>query len=300
MVPGHEIGGFVIAVGSKVAKFSVGDHAGVGCMVDSCRSCVNCRRGNEQYCSNGFVGTYNGRHKYCIECSPGDPGSGTPTYGGYSKHIVVDQAFVLLIPSTLDLAAATPLLCAGITVYSPMIHFGLRPNMKFGVVGLGGLGHMAVKIGVAFGCHTTVISRGISKREDSLNLLKAHAFLDSTNESDMRAAASSFDFIISSVSAKFNVGMYLGLLEADGKFIVVGAPPDALDVGASQLIFGRKTFAGSLIGGIAETQEMLDFCGRNGIVCDIETIEANKITESYDRAVASDVKYRFVIDVATI
>lgn len=292
MVPGHEIGGIVLAVGENVTGFAVGDHAGVGCMVDSCRKCKNCRHGLEQYCDVGFVGTYNSTFKYCIEC-------GNNTYGGYSKTIVVDKDFALQIPKNLDLAGATPLLCAGITVYSPMMRFGLNSAMKFGVVGLGGLGHMAAKFGVAFGCHTTVISRGTSKKESSLNELKAHAFLDSTNAEDLAASAGSFDFIICTVSAQYDIQLYLNLLRTDGQFIVVGAPPAPVSVRCGSLIHSRVSVAGSLIGGIEETQDMLNFCGRHNILCDIEVVGANQIDESYDRTVASDVKYRFVIDTAT-
>ena len=292
MVPGHEIGGVVVAVGSNVKNFAIGDHAGIGCMVDSCRHCVNCRRGVEQYCYEGFVGTYNSTYKYNIE-------PGNVTYGGYSRHIVVDKDFSLQIPKNLDLAGATPLLCAGITVYSPMIHFGLQPHQKFGVIGLGGLGHMAVKFGVAFGCHTTVISRGLSKRESSLNELHAHAFIDSTNEDELRAAAETFDFLLCTVSAQYNIQTYLNLLRTDGKFVVVGAPPTPVAVRCGALIHQRVSIAGSLIGGVQETQDMLDFCGRHNITCDIEIIGAADIDTGYDRTVASDVKYRFVIDTAT-
>jgi alcohol dehydrogenase (NADP+) len=293
MVPGHEIGGVVVAVGANVKDMAIGEHAGVGCFVDSCRNCRNCRQGQEQYCSNGYVGTYNSKYKYCIEC-------GNNTYGGYSKHIVVDRAFALKIPQTLDLAAATPLLCAGITVYSPMMHFGLTPNMKFGVVGLGGLGHMAAKFGVAFGCHTTVISRGMAKRENALNELKTHDYIDSTDAEQMGAGKGTFDFIVCTVSAQYDIRHYLQLLRTNGKFIVVGAPPCNVDLSCSQLIFSRTQVAGSLVGGLPETQEMLDFCGRHNITCDIELVGAKDIERSYDRTVASDVKYRFVIDTSTI
>lgn len=292
MVPGHEIGGVVVAVGANVKDMAVGEHAGVGCFVDSCRNCRNCRQGKEQYCLSGYVGTYNSKYKYCIEC-------GNNTYGGYSKHIVVDRAFALKIPNSLDLAAATPLLCAGITVYSPMMHFGLRSNMKFGVVGLGGLGHMAAKFGVAFGCHTTVISRGMSKRDSSINELKVHDFIDSTNTEQMAANRGTFDFLICTISAAYDLRTYLKLLHTDGKFIVVGAPPSPVEVSCSQLIGSRVLVAGSLVGGLPETQEMLDFCGRHNITCDIELIGAKDIDQSYDRTVASDVKYRFVIDTST-
>jgi alcohol dehydrogenase (NADP+) len=196
MVPGHEIGGVVVAVGAEVTRFAIGDHGGVGCMVDSCRSCVNCHHGDEQYCTSGMVGTYNSKFKYNVE-------NGNNTYGGYSKLIVVDQDFALLIPKNLDLAGATPLMCAGITVYSPMMHFNLRPNMKFGVVGLGGLGHMAVKFGVAFGNDTTVISRGLSKRENALNELKANAYIDSKNEDEMKV---DFEIMLSACLHAFFIG----------------------------------------------------------------------------------------------
>lgn len=292
MVPGHEISGIVVAVGNNVTKFAVGDHAGVGCMVDSCRNCRNCRRGSEQYCQKGFVGTYNSTYKYCVEC-------GNNTYGGYSKLIVVDKDFALQIPKNLDLASAAPLLCAGVTVYSPIMKFGLTSAMKFGVVGLGGLGHMAVKFGVALGCHTTVISRGTSKKESSLNDLKAHVFLDSTNSEELAAAAGTFDFIICTVSAQYNIQTYLNLLSADGKFIVVGAPSNPVSVHCFSLLLSRVTIAGSLIGGIEETQDMLDFCGRHNIDCDIELINASQIDVAYERTLASDVKYRFVIDTST-
>jgi len=295
MVPGHEIGGVVTQVGESVTKFKVGDTVGVGCMVDSCRSCTNCRRGEEQYCANSCVYTYNSVHRFahCVEC-------GTPTYGGYSKAIVVNQDFVLSIPSNLDLAAATPLLCAGITLYSPLIRFGLQANKKLGIVGMGGLGHMGVKLGVAMGSHTTVISRGTSKKETSLNDLHAHAFIDSTNAEEMNAVAGTFDLIICTISAKYDIVPYLKLLRTDGQFVVVGVPPESIPLAAHNLVNQRLSLAGSLIGGIRETQEMLDFCGRNDIVCDIELINADYINQAYDRAVNSDVKYRFVIDTASI
>lgn len=298
MVPGHEIGGVVTAVGSDVTKFKVGDVVGVGCMVDSCRKCVNCRHGDEQYCKGGMVGTYNSKHKYSHHPEHNEEG-GSPTYGGYSKAITVDENYVLSIPTNLDLAAATPLLCAGITMFSPMKYYNLRPSDNFAVVGMGGLGHMGVKLAVAFGCRVTVISRGTSKREDSLRM-GAHHFLNSKNAEEMAAAAGSFDFIISTVSAQFDINDYLGLLTTNGKFINVGAPPKPVPLGVFAIIGGRKTVAGSLIGGIEETQEMLDFCGRHDIVCDIEMIDADKINEAYERTVNADVKYRFVIDTATI
>jgi uncharacterized zinc-type alcohol dehydrogenase-like protein len=299
MVPGHEIGGKVVAVGKKVQKAKVGDSAGVGCLVDSCRSCKRCVMGDEQYCQEGFVLTYGDKFKH-PHCEEYNEDGGATTYGGYSKRIIVDESFVLIVPSTLDLAGATPLMCAGITVYSPMMRFGLRSNMKFGVVGLGGLGHMAVKFGVAFGCHTTVISRGISKREGAINDLKADAFIDSKNEEEMKAAAGKFDFIICTVSADYDINSYLNLLAHDGHFIIVGVPPAPLALSAMPLIFKRVSVAGSLIGGLQETQEMLDFCGKKNITCDIEMITADKINVAFDRTVSGDVKYRFVIDVASI
>jgi len=214
--------------------------------------------------------------------------------------VVVAEGYICSIPANLDLAAATPLLCAGITMYSPMIHYGLQPSQRFAVVGLGGLGHMGAKLGVAFGAHTTVISRGSGKRESALGELKVHAYLDSTDVDAMTAAAGSFDFIIDTVSAEHDMGALLRLLDTDGKLILVGAPPTPLSIAAFSLIPRRKTLAGSMIGGIKETQDMLDFCGRHNITCDIEQIDASRINEAYDRTVRSDVKYRFVIDCDTI
>jgi len=302
MVPGHEIGGVVVAVGSGVTKFAVGDVVGVGCMVDSCRNCRNCRSGEEQLCSTGPIVTYNGRESYphCPGFNTATGGEHAPTYGGYSQDVVVDQGYVCRIPANLDLAAATPLLCAGITVYSPMVHYGLQPTMKLAVAGLGGLGHMAVKIGVAWGCHVTVISRGTSKREEAMSKLGAHAYLDSTNEEEMKAAAERFDFMIDTIAATHNVQQYLGLVGVDGKLIMVGIPTTPFDMSAMAIVMRRKVLGGSLIGGIRETQDMLDFCGRHNIVCDIELINASYINEAYNRTVASDVKYRFVIDTATL
>jgi len=222
------------------------------------------------------------------------------TYGGYSQTIVVDKSFVVHVPENLNLAAATPLLCAGITTYSPLMHYGLRPNQKFGVNGLGGLGHMGAKFGVAFGAHTTVISRGTSKKESALNELKAHAFLDSTSADDVKAAEGTFDFILDTVSAQHDVMALMKLLKTDGKIVMLGVPPESLQISASPFIMGRKILAGSLIGGVRETQEMLDFCGRHNITCDIEMIGADYINIAYDRTVKSDVKYRFVIDTATM
>ena len=299
MVPGHEIAGVVVAVGSKVSKFTIGETVGVGCMVGSCGECRSCLSGDEQYCSGGMVGTYNSKEKYPHMAEYNSSG-GENTYGGYSQHIVTNQNFVLHIPKNLDLAAAAPLLCAGITTYSPFIHYGLRPQHKVAVMGLGGLGHMGVKLAVAMGCDVTVISRGTSKRDSAFNELKAHHFVDSKNPDDMAAAKGTFDFILDTISAQHAIGTYIDLLSVDGKLCIVGAPPEDLALQAAKLIFGRKTFCGSLIGGVRETQEMLDFCGRHNITCEIEKISANQITEAYERTIKGDVKYRFVIDTSTM
>jgi len=299
MVPGHEIVGHVLAVGKNVTNFAVGEKVGVGCMVDSCRSCRNCRRGEEQYCSTGSVFTYNGRYKF-PHCEEYTPDGGAHTYGGYSQHIVVDKDFVLHVPDNLPFEAVAPLLCAGITTYSPLIHFGLQPHMKFGVAGLGGLGHMAAKFGVAFGAHTTVISRGQSKKESALMELKVHDYLDSSDPEALKAAAGTFDFIVSTISAQHDMTVYINLLGTEGKLILVGVPPGQTPMNFGGLIFGRRVIAGSLIGGVRETQEMLDFCGRHNIVSDVELVRAEQVNEAYDRTVRSDVKYRFVIDVDTI
>lgn len=298
MVPGHEIGGLVTAVGAKVTTLKVGDSVGVGCMVDSCRSCKNCALGDENYCFEGSVFTYNGKHKF-KHCAEYNDDGGSATQGGYSQYIVVNYRFVLKIPSNLDLAAATPLLCAGITVYSPFKYYGLRPEHKLGVVGLGGLGHMAVKFGKAFGCHTTVISRGTSKKSSAMDLLKADEFLDSTNADAVAAKASSFDFIISTISAPFDINAIVNLLSFNGTLVLVGAPAEPLALGTFPLLFGRRKVGGSIIGGTKETQEMLDFCGQHNIVCEIEKIPASYINEAYERCMAADVKYRFVIDAST-
>ena len=268
-------------------------------MVDSCRSCTNCKSGNEQYCDTGSVYTYNGKHMYSHHVEYNDEG-GTPTYGGYSKSIVVDESFVLKVPANIDLAAAAPLLCAGITTYSPLVHFGLKAGMKLGVVGLGGLGHMAVKFGVAFGAEVTVISRSPAKKEEALGGLGAQAFIVSANEEEMAHAASSFDLILSTVSSDYDLNPYLGLLKVDGTLIVVGVPPSPSSLALGNIIFRRRCVAGSLIGGVRETQEMLDFCGKHNIVCDIEKINADYINDAYERVMNSDVRYRFVIDTASI
>lgn len=299
MVPGHEICGTVEAVGVDVNDFKVGDIVGIGCMVDSCRKCSFCKSGEENYCTGGMIGTYTTKAKY-PHMAEYDADGGAVTYGGYSESIVVDRQYVLKVPANLDLAAATPLLCAGITTYSPLKHFGLKPNHKLGVIGLGGLGHMAVKFGVAFGAHVTVISRGTSKRGSSLNDLKANSYIDSTDAAAMKAAVGTFDFILDTVAADHDIGAMMDLLTTNGKCVLVGVPPAPFSIHAFSFIGGRKTLSGSLIGGIEETQEMLEFCGRHNIVCDIEMIKASEINVAYERAIKSDVKYRFVIDNSTL
>lgn len=299
MVPGHEICGTVEAVGSAVSDFKVGDIVGIGCLVDSCRTCTFCKAGEENYCKTGMVGTYNSKAKYSHMVEHNADG-GAITYGGYSESIVVDRQYVLRVPSNLDLAAATPLLCAGITTYSPLKHFGLKPNHRLAVLGLGGLGHMAVKFGVAFGSHVTVISRGTGKKESALGDLKANSYVDSTDAAAMAAVAGTFDFMLDTIAADHDIGAMMNLLTTNGKCVMVGVPPGPLSIHAFSFIGGRKTLSGSLIGGIEETQEMLEFCGRHNIVCDIEMIKASEINVAYDRAVKSDVKYRFVIDNSTL
>lgn len=288
-VPGHEIVGKVTAVGSAVTSFKVGDLAGVGCMVDSCQSCSSCSEGLEQYCENGFTGTYNG-----------PVFGGENTFGGYSDNIVVDQKFVLRISHTDNLAAVAPLLCAGITTYSPLRQWNVQPGDKVGVVGLGGLGHMGVKIAAAMGAHVVLFTTSPNKREDALRLGAAEVVV-SKNADEMAAHANSFDFILNTVAAPHNLDAFLGLLKRDATMTLVGAPdsphPSPEVFG---LIFKRRRLAGSLIGGIAETQEMLDFCAEHGIVSEIEMIDIQNINEAYERMLKSDVKYRFVIDMASL
>jgi uncharacterized zinc-type alcohol dehydrogenase-like protein len=287
-VPGHEIIGRVTAVGAEVTKFKVGDVAGVGCLVDADMSCPMCRKGLEQY-SPTAVMTY-GSH---------DPHLDLPTYGGYSESIVVDEHFVLRIPENLDLAAVAPLLCAGITTYSPLRHWKVGPGQKVGVVGLGGLGHMAVKFARAFGAHVVVFTTSPSKVDDALRL-GAHEVVLSKDEEAMAARAGTFDFIIDTVSADHDLNAFLALLKIDGNLTLVGAPEKPLPVASFNLIFGRRSLSGSLIGGLPETQEMLDFCGEHGITADIEMIRMDQINEAYERMLRSDVKYRFVIDMASL
>lgn len=291
-VPGHEIVGRVTAVGGEVTKFAVGDAVGVGCMVDSCRTCPSCREGEEQYCTgSGFVGTYGGADKH----------SGGYTFGGYSDHIVVDQDFVLKVThDPTDLAAVAPLLCAGITTYSPLKHWKVGPGQKVGIVGLGGLGHMGVKIAAAMGAEVYVFSTSPGKRDDAKRL-GAVDLIVSRDADQMQAHRGSFDFILNTVAASHDLDPFLQLLKRDGTMVLCGVPADphpSPSVGA--LIFGRRSLAGSLIGGIAETQEMLDFCQAHGLVSDIETIAIDGIDTAYDRMVAGDVKHRFVIDMASL
>jgi len=286
--PGHEIVGRVAKVGSAVSKFKAGDLAGVGCMVDSDRTCPDCRAGLEQYCPN-VIYTYNSPEKHL----------GGVTYGGYSDSIVVDQHFVLRIPANLDLAAAAPLLCAGITTYSPLKHWGITKGKKVGVVGLGGLGHMAVKFAHGLGAHVVVFSTSPSKKGDALRL-GADEVVISWNADEMQKHERSFDFILDAVSAEHDINAYLKLLRRDGTVTLVGAPEKPLPVAAFSLLPGRRSLSGSTIGGIAETQEMLDFCGQHKITADVEVIPIQKVNEAYERLLKSDVKYRFSIDMASL
>ena len=288
--PGHEIVGRVSAVGADVTSFKAGDLAGVGCMVDSCQTCPSCLEGLEQYCENGFTGTYN---------DPDKKSPGLRTYGGYSKAIVVDQKFVLRIPENLELAAVAPLLCAGITTYSPLRHWKVGPGQKVGIVGLGGLGHMGLKLAHAMGAEVTLFTTSPGKVDDAKRL-GAHRVVISKDAAAMAAEARSFDFILDCVSASHDINAYLGLLKRDGTLCQVGAPEKPLPVQVFSIIFPRRHFSGSLIGGIAETQEMLDFCATHGIVSDIEMINIDQINEAYERVINSDVKYRFVIDMKSL
>ena len=288
-VPGHEIVGRVLKVGRDVKKFREGELAAVGCMVNSCRTCQNCRDDLEQFCDNGATFTYNSE----------DKDTGGTTYGGYSKSIVVDQDFVLRISDKLDLAAAAPLLCAGITTYSPLRHWKIGKDHKVGVVGLGGLGHMGVKFAHAFGAQVALFTTSPNKTADAKKL-GAHEVILSKNEDEMEKHEKSFDFILDTVSAPHDIDGYLSLLKRDATLVLVGASPDPLAVDAFSVIHRRRRLAGSLIGGIAETQEMLDYCAERGIVCDIEKISMNQINEAYERMLKSDVKYRFVIDMGSL
>ncbi len=288
VVPGHEIVGTVTEVGSDVSRHAVGDRVGVGCMVSSCGECESCRNGDEQYCVQGMVPTYAGTDR-----------DGTTTQGGYSTHVVVDADYVLSVPDGIDPAAAAPLLCAGITTYAPLRRWGAGPGRKVAIVGLGGLGHMAVKIAHALGAEVTVLSQSLKKQEDGLRL-GADAYFATSDPSTFEQLAGRFDLIVNTVSAVIDVDAYLGLLALDGTLVNVGAPAEPLSLNAMSLIGARRSYAGSMIGGIALTQEMLDFCGEHGIGAEVEVIDAAQVNEAYERVLASDVRYRFVIDAATL
>ncbi|MGO2054026.1 alcohol dehydrogenase [Glutamicibacter sp. BW80] len=287
LAPGHEIAGIIAEVGSAVAKHKVGDRVGVGCMVNSCMECENCLAGDQQFCDKS-VGTYGATDR-----------DGTITQGGYSTHVVVTENFVLSIPEGIELDVAAPLLCAGITTFSPLKHWGAGPGKKVAVVGLGGLGHMAVKIASALGAEVTVLSQSLKKKEDGLHM-GASDYRATSDENTFKELQKSFDLIINTVSASINVSDYLGLLRVNGTMVNVGAPAEPLPVNAFALIGGRRSFAGSQIGGIEETQEMLNFCAEHGIGAEIEVIAAEQINEAYERVMKSDVRYRFVIDTATL
>ena len=289
MVPGHEIVGKVTAVGAHVNGFQVGDLAGVGCMVDSCRTCPSCQQHLEQFCQKGSAFTYNGT----------EMDRKTLTYGGYSSSIVVDEAFTLKISPKLDLAAAAPLLCAGITTYSPLRHWKTKAGDKVGVVGLGGLGHMAVKIAAAMGAEVTMLSTSKAKEADARKL-GAHHFGLTSDDATFKRLAGQFDLLIDTISAPHDYNKYLGLLRLEGAMVLLGVPPEPMPVAAGSLIFGRKVLTGSLIGGIQETQEMLDFCAEHGIVSEIELIPVQQVNEAYQRMVKNDVRYRFVLDMKTL
>ncbi|QZT64049.1 NAD(P)-dependent alcohol dehydrogenase [Mycolicibacterium austroafricanum] len=289
LVPGHEIAGIVTEVGSAVTKFTVGDRVGVGCFVDSCRECDACRDGEEQYCTGGgMVGTYNGVGR-----------DGQRTQGGYSGAIVVDENYVLNIPDAIPLDKAAPLLCAGITTYSPLHHWNAGPGMKVAVIGLGGLGHLAVKLAAAMGAEVTVLSQSLKKMEDGLRL-GATEYRATGDRDTFKELRGRFDLILNTVSANLNLEDYLKLLKIDGTLVELGMPENPMSVPAGALIFGRRSIAGSLIGGIAETQEMLDFCAEHDVTPEIEIIEPDYINEAYERVMASDVRYRFVIDTASL
>lgn len=288
-VPGHEIVGWITEVGMGVTKFRIGDLAAVGCMVDSCRECEQCRKGSEQYCEKGNVQTYNGHEKYL----------GNQTFGGYSERIVVDEDFVLRVPENLHLPATAPLLCAGVTTWSPLKHWNVGPGHKVGIVGIGGLGHMGVKFAKAMGAYVVIITTSPSKIVDAKRLGADEVIL-STDEKQMKENANTLHFILDCVSAQHDINAYLNLLKVDGTLALVGAPEHPLPVAAFSLIPTRRNFAGSTIGSIAETQEMLDFCGEHNIVSDIELIKIQDINTAYERLLKGDVKYRFVIDMASL
>ena len=289
VVPGHEIVGRVTRVGAKVTRFRPGDMAAVGCMVDSCRTCAQCAKGLEQFCASGATFTYNAPDRHM----------GGMTFGGYSERITCDEAFTLRVPAGLDPARAAPLLCAGITTWSPLRRWGAGPGKKVGIVGLGGLGHMGVKFARALGAHTVLFTTSPGKVADGARL-GAHEVVLSTDEAAMAAHAGTFDMLLDTVSADHPLDAYMRLLRVDGSLVMVGVPPKPQQISAFSLILPRRNLSGSLIGGIAETQEMLDFCGANGIACDIELIPMQRINEAWDRVLRADVKYRFVIDMASL
>ena len=289
MVPGHEIAGVVTSVGGSVSKFKPGDRVGVGCFVDSCRKCHSCSKGEEQYCQEGMTGPYNSYER----------DGKTPTYGGYSNHIVVDENYVLRMPENIPLDKGAPLLCAGITLYSPLRHWACGPGKKVAIVGLGGLGHMGVKIASAMGAEVTVLSQTMKKQRDGLKMGAKHFFATSDG-STFKKLDGSFDLIINTVSADIDLNAYLSLLKTNGHMVLVGVPEKPMMIHPFPLIMGRRSLAGSLIGGIRETQEMLDFCGKHNITPEIELIPFQKVNEAYERVIKSDVRYRFVIDTSTL
>jgi uncharacterized zinc-type alcohol dehydrogenase-like protein len=288
MVPGHEITGIVTAVGGKVRKYKVGDKVGVGVFVDSCRKCAQCRHGEEQYCDTGLVFTYNGREP-----------DGAPTFGGYSDKIVVDENYVLRLPQNLPLDASAPLLCAGITLYSPLKHWGAGPGKNVAILGLGGLGHMGVKLAHALGAEVTVLSHSLKKQDDAKRM-GAHHFYATSYSNTFAKLRGSFDLIVNAVSAQIDWNQYLDLVKVDGAMVLVGIPDKQIPLGAVSLISRRRSLAGSMVGGMRETQEMLDFCGKHNVASDIEVVPIQKVNEAYDRVVKSDVRYRFVIDLASL
>ncbi|WP_242918368.1 NAD(P)-dependent alcohol dehydrogenase [Pontibacter liquoris] len=290
LVPGHEIVGRVTKVGNQVSKFKEGDLAGVGCFVDSCRHCPSCQEGLEQYCEEGMVGTYNSKQRN---------GRPEPTYGGYSSQIVVDAAYTLKVPENLELSRVAPLLCAGITTYSPLRQWKVGAGHRVGIVGLGGLGHMAVKLAASMGADVTVLSTSPEKEKDAREL-GAHHFAITKDKDVLKGLSRTFDFIIDTVSAPHDLNAYLGMLKRDGTMILLGAPPEPSPVAGFSLINGRRRLAGSLIGGIAETQDMLDYCAEHNIMSDVEVIPVDYINEAYERMLKGDVKYRFVIDMASL
>ena len=289
MVPGHEIAGVVSAIGGSVTKFKVGDLVGVGVFIDSCRDCTSCNQGLEQYCENGMTPTYNGVERDGV----------TPTMGGYCEGYVIDENYAVKIPSNLDLAAVAPLLCAGITLYSPLKHWKAGPGKKVAVMGLGGLGHMGVKFAHALGAEVTVLSHSPSKEADA-RLLGADHFIVTSDASQMQSVKRNFDLILDTVSAEHNINDYLSLLTTDGTLVVIGLPGVPFSVQANSLLSGRRSMAGSMIGGISQMQEMLDFCGEQEIVSEIELISADYVNKAYERTIESDVRFRFVIDIATL